>query len=124
MGLVDPAREVLVVGEKLLEINDVFIKESTSDNWSELVAENSLDGFVDVISHKCSSVVALKLVKLANVNLWQVQHLWILSLWRNWLIHVHLLLCHWILPHVWLLTWLLALRKLLIEDGLLLLVAH
>jgi hypothetical protein len=70
MSLVHSTGEVLVVGQEPLEVNDVFVKESTSDNWSEFIAEYSLDGLVNVISNKGSSCITLKLIKLANVNLW------------------------------------------------------
>jgi len=128
MSLVHSTSEVLVVGQEPLEVNDVFIKESTSDNWSELIAEYSLDGLVNVISNKGSSSISLKLIKLAYVNLRQRQHLlrWRSLLWKL-LVHVHLLLLsHWVLEHlvVLLLSWLLTSRKGLLETHLLLLVAH
>ena len=128
MSLVHSTGEVLVVGQEPLEVNDVFIKESTSDNWSEFIAEYSLDGLVNVISNKGSSCITLKLIKLANVNLWQRQHLLRCRrlLWKL-LSHVHLLLLsHWILEHlvVLLLSWLLTSRKGLLHTHLLLLVAH
>jgi len=128
MSLVYSTGEVLVVGQQTLEVNDVFVKESTSDNWSEFIAEYSLDGLVNVISNKGSSCITLKLIKLANVNLWQRQHLlWWRSLLWKLLTHVHLLLLsHWILEHlvILLLSWLLTSRKGLLETHLLLLVAH
>lgn len=128
MSLVYSTGEVLVVGQEPLEVNDVFVKESTSDNWSEFIAEYSLDGLVNVISNKGSSCITLKLIKLANVNLWQIQHLlWCRRLLWKLLTHVHLLLLsHWILEHLVVLplSWLLTSRKGLIKTHLLLLVAH
>jgi hypothetical protein len=128
MSLVHSTGEVLVVGQEPLEVNDVFIKESTSDNWSEFISEYSLDGLVNVISNKGSSCITLKLIKLANVNLRQRQQLLRCSslLWKL-LIHVHLLLLsHWILEHrvVLLLSWLLTSWKGCLDTHLLLLVAH
>jgi len=128
MSLVHSTGEVLVVGQEPLEVNDVFIKESTSDNWSEFIAEYSLDGLVNVISNKGSSCITLKLIKLTDVNLRQRQHLlrWTSWFW-NLLIHVHLLLLsHRILEHlvVLLRSWLLTSRKGLWKTHLLLLVAH
>lgn len=72
MSLVHSSSEVLVVGQELFEVDYVFIKEGTSDNWSEFVAEDPLDGFVNVVSNKSPSLVTLEFVKIGDINLWQV----------------------------------------------------
>lgn len=75
VSLVDSTGEVLIVGKQLFEVHNVFIQECTRDNWSEFIAENSLDGLVNVVSDKGSSFITLELIELGKVNLWQLQHL-------------------------------------------------
>lgn len=53
MGFIDFAGEVLIVCQKLLEINSsVLIKEHTSNSWSKLFSESLLNNSVDVVSNK------------------------------------------------------------------------
>jgi len=96
MSLIDPASEVLIVGKQLLEVHNVLIQESTSDNWCKFVSENSLDGLVNVVSDKGSSVITLELLELGKIDLWQHQHL---LAWSSWLLLAHHLLliiaAHW-----------------------------
>ena len=111
MGLVDFAGDVLVICQKLLEINSgVLIKEHTSNSWSELLAKGLLNKTIDAVSDELrdSLWVSIKLLKFVDVNLWQLDfgHLAHLNLlWCSWLLllHVHLLLIwsalHWWLRH-------------------------
>jgi len=111
MGLVDFAGDVLVICQKLLEINSgVLIKEHTSNSWSELLAKGLLNKTIDAVSDELRDClwVSSKLLKFVDVNLWQLDfgHLAHLNLlWCSWLLllHVHLLLIwsalHWWLRH-------------------------
>jgi hypothetical protein len=121
MSLMNSPSEVLVVREEPLKINNILIKESTSNDWGEFVTVHSLDGLVNAITNKCSSSITLKLIELANVKLWKCQHLWCTLLW-NLLIETHLLLLsHWIPEHLVALRWLLTST---LKTHLLLLVTH
>jgi len=112
MGFIDFAGEVLIVCQKLLEINSsVLIKEHTSNSWSELLAKGLLNKTIDAVSDELrdSLWVSIKLLKFVDVNLWQLDfgHLAHLNLlWCSWLLlllHVHLLLIcsalHWWYRH-------------------------
>jgi hypothetical protein len=70
VSLIYSTSEVLIVGKQLLEVHNVFIQESTRDNWSEFIAENSLDGLVNVVSDKGSSFITLEGIELGKVDLW------------------------------------------------------
>jgi len=83
VSLIYSTSEVLIVGKQLLEVHNVFIQESTRDNWSEFIAENSLDGLVNVVSDKGSSFITLEGIELGKVDLWQLQHLF-----ASWLLLV------------------------------------
>jgi len=109
MGLVDFAGDVLVICQKLLEINSsVLIKEHTSNSWSELLAKGLLNKTIDAVSDELrdSLWVSTKLLKFADINLWQLDfgHLIHLNLlWCSWLLLLlHHLLLIWSALHWWL----------------------
>jgi len=102
MGFIDFAGKVLVVCQKLLEINSgVLIKEHTSDSWSKLFSEGLLNKSIDLLTSQG--------FKWGDVDLWQLDKLLIHLnlLWCSWLLllHVHLLwidsslVLHWWLRH-------------------------
>ena len=107
MGFVDFAGDILVICQKLLEINSsVLIKEHTSDSWSEFLAEGLLNKSVNAVSDKLGDGlwISVKLLEFVDVNLWQLdfRHLIHLDLlWCSWLLllHVHLLI--WSALHWW-----------------------
>jgi len=115
MGFVDFAGDILVICQKLLEINSsVLIKEHTSDSWSEFLAEGLLNKSVNAVSDKLGDGlrISVKLLEFVDVNLWQLDfgHLVHLDLWSSWLLllHVHLLI--WSALHWW--VWHTALHHL------------
>jgi len=98
--LIDSGVEVPLVGEKLGEVNYGFIKKSTSDDWSMLLAVSLKNSLVNAVSDKLFQFFSLVVAKLCNINaLWKGQYWWVR------LVVVHLLLCstccsHWILSRV------------------------
>jgi len=70
VSLIYSSSEVLAVGKKLSEVHNSFIKQSTSNDWSKFISEYCLNGFINVISHKGSSIISLKHIKLGDINLW------------------------------------------------------
>ena len=109
MGFINFAGDVLIICQKLGEINSsVLIKEHTSNSWSEFISEGLLNKSIDAVSYKLWELLwlSLKLIKFANVNLWQLDNLLIhLSLlWCSWLLllRAHLLWIDWSVLHWWL----------------------
>lgn len=110
MGFIDFAGKVLVVCQKLLEINSgVLIKEHTSDSWSKLFSEGLLNKSIDAVSNEFRDLLTSQGFKWGDVDLWQLDKLLIHLnlLWCSWLLllHVHLLwidsslVLHWWLRH-------------------------
>jgi hypothetical protein len=91
MGFLHSAREVIVIGQKVLEIYDRLIEESTSDDWSKFFSESLKNGRVDSVTYEGSPGFILEFVEFADVDLvgLQVETL-ILLLWLLW----HLLVLH------------------------------
>ena len=109
MGFIDFAGDVLIICQKLGEINSsVLIKEHTSNSWSKLISEGLLNKSIDAVSDKLWELLwlSLKFLKFANVNLWQLDNLLIHLnlLWCSWLLllRVHLLWIDWSVLHWWL----------------------
>jgi len=74
VGLVDSRVEILLVGEKLSEVDNVLIEESTSDDWGMLLAVSLEDHLVNGISNELFQLLSLVVTELANVNtLWKRQ---------------------------------------------------
>lgn len=90
--LVDLADEEGLVGQELLLVDNVLIQKHTCNDTGDLLAKDSLDGWVNAISHEVLSVLSLDLVEVGKVNLWQLKVLLLL------LLHLlDVLLTHWIL---------------------------
>jgi hypothetical protein len=94
MGLVDLADEELVVGQKLLLVDDGLIQEHTCNDTSGLISIHCLDGGIDTITDEVLFLLTLNLVEAGKVNLRQLKVLLLLLL----LLHLlNVLLRHWIL---------------------------
>jgi hypothetical protein len=94
MGFLHSAREVIVVGQKVLEIYDGLIEEGTSDDWSKFFSESLKNGRVDGVTYEGSPGFILELVEFADIDLVGLQvKTWILLLWLLWhllVLHLHL----------------------------------
>lgn len=94
MGFLHSAREVIVVGQKVLEIYYSLIEEGTSDDWSKFLSESLKNGWVDGVTYKGSPGFILELVEFADVDLVRLQiETLILLLWLLWhllVLHLHL----------------------------------
>lgn len=131
VSFLDSACEILSIGKKLLEVDDVLIQKSTSNDWSKFFAETCLNGLIDVVTNERSSLVTLKRVKFRNIYFRQL-HWWVLRLlklllwllWLLWLLRLHLLsllirrslIAHLLVGN---LTWLLSLNHVLLVGHLL-----
>lgn len=62
--LVDLADEEGLVGQELLLVDHVLIQEHARDDTSNLIAKDSLDGWVNAITHEVLSVLSLDLVEV------------------------------------------------------------
>jgi len=62
--LVDLADEEGLVGQELLLVDHVLIQEHACDDTSNLIAKDSLDGWVNAITHEVLSVLSLDLVEV------------------------------------------------------------
>jgi hypothetical protein len=53
MGFIDFAGDVLIICQKLGEVNSgVLIKKHTSNSWSKLISEGLLNKSIDAVSDK------------------------------------------------------------------------
>jgi hypothetical protein len=80
MGLVDLADEELVVCEKLLGVNNRLIQEHSSDDTSDLVAVDCLNGGINAVTHEILSIFSLHVVKVGEVHLWKLKEVLLLIL--------------------------------------------
>jgi len=145
VSFIDSVCEILSIRKKLLEVNDVLIQKSTSNDWGKLFAEPLLNLGIDVVTNKRSSILTYKLLEFRNIRTREL-HLWVLRLlklllwllWLLWLLRLHLLSllirrslivhllvgkCSWLLSlsHVLLVDWLFVIAILLGSTTLLLL---
>lgn len=94
MGLVDLADEELVIGQKLLLVDDGLIQEHTCNDTSGLISIDGLDGGIDTVSYEVLFLFSVNLIEAWEVNLRQLKELLLLLL----LLHLlNVLLRHWIL---------------------------
>lgn len=127
VGCLCLAGEVAVVGEQLLEVDGLFIKKHTSNDWGCLVSEGFLDCSINVVSDEGLSIFALLRVETGNINgAWQEDHVLVFLRWLLLLLHHRAGILHWVALHHWLLLlsrsgWLRRLVTLRFVDIVLLL---
>lgn len=63
MGLVDLADEELVIGQKLLLVDDGLIQEHTCNDTSGLISIDGLDGGIDTVSYEVLFLFSVNLIE-------------------------------------------------------------
>lgn len=74
VSLINSLIEILVVGKDSIEINDLLVQESTSDDWRKFLTEFFMNCMVNVISDECFSLVrVLNRLERLHINLWEIE---------------------------------------------------